>query len=96
MLVDAPSERVFEVLSRWMETDPQARVVSPQRLESQAPGDGVSTFILRADGSRTRIIHARVAPMAVARAKRAREELREKVEEELQQVRRLVAAYGAP
>ena len=96
VLVDAPQERVFEVLARWMETDPQARVVSPQRLESDAPGDGLSTFILRSDGSRTRVIHARAAPMAVSKSMRAREELREKVEEELQRVQRLVAAYGAP
>lgn len=94
--IDAPRERVEAVLSRWMETDPTVRRVSPERFEAGAPEMGLSTFILREERpGATRIIHARTAPMSIGKV-RARDELRSEVEAELQRVERLVRAYGQP
>lgn len=96
IVVDVPRERVEAVLSRWMDTDPSVRRVSPERFEVLAPNAGLSTFIVRDDGSRTRVIHARTSPMQVSRGLRAREALRGQVEEELARVERLVRAYAEP
>lgn len=89
----APRERVQHVLARWMETDPHARLVAPDRFESADEARRVSTFILREEGDATRVIHAKSAPMALGRG---RPPLREEVEAELAQVERLVQAYAGP
>lgn len=94
--LDATPERVGEVLSRWMETDPAMRRTETGRFETTARDAGLATFILRGDGSRTRVIHARDAPLSLRAGFRARENLRQEVVEELDRVERLVRAYGAP
>lgn len=88
--LDAPRERVYEVLAQRLAREPGVRA-SHDRLESTRR-DGVSTFILKEDARGTRVIHARTGRAALSL--RPREGLRQEVEAELVRLQRLVDAVG--
>jgi hypothetical protein len=86
IVVNAPRERVFEVLQRDMASMAAAvRATPAERLES-----GPSTFVLRDAPGGTRVIHARSRPGYLLSPSEPRHELRAAVEAELLRVQRLV------
>lgn len=80
--VRARETDVLEVLTRSLRG---AAVTSPGRLE--VPG---STYIVRADGNGTHVIHARTGTTGLARAVRDREEMRRSVQSDLFELQRLL------
>lgn len=90
ILVNAPRERVFELLRQDMAVTAAAvRATRAERLEA-----GPATFVLRDAPGGTRVIHARSRPGSLLSAAEPRHELRAAVEAELLRVQRLV--HDAP
>ena len=86
ILVNAPRDRVFEVLRRDVAALGSAVRETPrERIEA-----GVSTFVLRDAPGGTRVIHARSRPGHLLSPIEPRHELRAAVEAELMRVQRLV------
>jgi hypothetical protein len=86
ILVNAPRERVFELLRADMAAMASAvRATPAERLES-----GPATFVLRDAPGGTRVIHARSRSVFLLSPAEPRHELRAAVEAELLRVQRLV------
>ena len=88
ILVQAPRERVFEVLRRELAHAPDLRATPSERLEARRAGEA-STFVLRDAPGGTRLFHARTREHPILPRQSSRDKLRAAVEAELLRVQRL-------
>lgn len=92
ILVNAPRDRVYELLRSRLATEPDLRE-APDRIEAFRPGVGLTTFILRDAPGGTRLIHGRSRDAPMVPTNRPRDELRAAVAAELFDVQRVVEAW---
>lgn len=87
IFVGASESEVLELLARTMG---DGSLVAPGRIET--PG---STYIVRATGDRTQVIHARTGSVAIPRLAQDREALRRAVRSDLFEIQRVFEARAS-